>query len=90
MVKNASGVVSADARLSRYVPSTISPCAPQIAGDTVTIPFLTFNNGTATTVQRLHMKSTVNTSNNITNVVPTFIEDLQTAASPGTPLSNTL
>jgi hypothetical protein len=90
MVKNAAGVVSADARLSRYVPSTISPCVPQISGDTVTIPFLTFNNGTATTVQRLHMKSTVNTSNNITNVIPTFHEGLVAAASPGTPLSNTL
>ena len=89
MVKNASGVVTADARLSRYVPSTISPCAPQISGNTVTIPFLTYNNGTATTVQRLHMHTKVNTSNNITAVVPTFYETA-TTASTGTPLSNTL
>ena len=90
MVKNASGVVSADARLARYVPSTISPCAPQISGDTVTIPFLTYNNGTATTVQRLHMMTKVNTSNNITAVVPTFYDTATTAASTGTPVSNTL
>lgn len=92
MVKDASGTITADARLSRYVPSTISPCAPQIdaPNNKVIIPFLTFNNGTATTVQRLHMKSTVNTSNNIATIVPTFYESGVVAAVPGTPLSNTL
>jgi hypothetical protein len=90
MVKNAAGVVSADARLSRYVPSTISPCTPQISGDTVTIPFLTYNNGTATTVQQIHCQSIVNTSSGTNQVLPTFYESLVTAASPGTPLSNTL
>ena len=90
MVKNAAGVVSADARLSRYVPATISPCAPQIAGDVVTIPFLTYNNGTATTVQQLHLQSVVNTSSGTSAILSTFHEGLVTAASPGTPLSNTL
>jgi hypothetical protein len=90
MVKNAAGVVSADARLSRYVPSTISPCTPQISGNTVTIPFLTYNNGTATTVQQIHCQSIVNTSSGTNQVVPTFYESLVAAASPGTPLSNTL
>ena len=92
MVKDAGGTITADARLSRYVPSTISPCVPQIdaPNNKVIIPFLTYNNGTATTVQRLHMKSTVNTSNNIETIVPTFYESATTTAVAGTPLSNTL
>ena len=59
-------------------------------GDVVHLPFLTFNNGTSTTVQRLHMKTVVNTSNGTDVVVPTFVETATTSPTTSAALSNTL
>lgn len=88
--KSPAGVVTATARLARFESGSITPCEPQIVGDVVHLPFLTFNNGTSTTVQRLHMKTVVNTSNGTDVIIPTFVETATTSPTTSAALSNTL